>query len=267
MSAPQKPPREPEFAPDAVFGIDPFDFARTHLSPAAIAALRQLQDVLDRRIRPLVDEAWETATMPGAVLDALAPLRLMEPDGVSSAEAGSTMFSGFRNFVLARTDASVVTLYNAQSGLFRSTVLMGGSPEQAAALDPRIRSFAYRGAFALTEPDHGSDIAGGMATTASREGEEWVITGAKRWIGGAIGADVLAVFARDTSDGEVKCFLVPREAEGVRQEVLRGKIALRPMQNSHIVLDRVRVPESARLQRIESWRDVSAIMRPLRVGV
>ena len=267
MSSPTKPLREPEFAPAGAFGIDPLDYARTHLSPAAVAALNRLQEVLDRDVRPLLDEAWDTATMPEGILDALAPLDLMAPEGVSPEEAGSTMFSGFRNFVLARTDVSVATVYNAQSGLFRSTVRMGGSPEQAAGLDSRIRSFAFRGVFALTEPDHGSDISGGLATTATREGDAWVIDGAKRWIGGATAADGLAVFARDTEDGEIKCFLVPREAPGVHQDVIGRKISLRPMQNSHITLDGVRVPESARLQKINSWRDVAAIMRPLRSDV
>ena len=262
-----KPLRDPEFAADGAFGIDPFGFARTHLSPAAVASLETLQAALDRDVAPLMNDAWETATMPAGVLDALIPLHLMEPAGVDESEAASTMFSGFRNFVLARADASVATLYNAQSGLFRSTVLMGGSAEQAAKLDPLIRRFALTGVFALTEPDHGSDIAGGLATAATRDGDEWVIDGHKRWIGGAVDADVLAVFARDTADGEVKCFLVPRDAPGVSLTNITGKISLRPMQNADFTLRGVRVPESARLQQIDSWRDVAGIMRPLRVQV
>lgn len=270
MSSTARPLHDPEFAPEGPFGIDPLGYAGAHLSPEAIAALERLQEVLERDVKPLVNEAWDTATMPDGILGALAPLNLMEPEGVSAEEAGSTMFSGFRNFVLARTDVSVATVYNAQSGLFRQAVRMGGSPEQVAELDPGIRSFDYRGVFALTEPDHGSDIAGGLATTATRiagTGGDWVIDGAKRWIGGAVSADVLAVFARDTADGEIKCFLVPRATPGVSQEIIGGKVSLRPMQNSHITLDGVRVPESARLQNIDSWRDVAAIMRPLRSDV
>jgi glutaryl-CoA dehydrogenase len=245
---------------------DRYGFAE-HLSPAAREALDRLQIVLDERIRPLLAEAWETATMPDAVLDSLVPLDLMQPAGVSEREASSSLFGGFRNFVLARTDASVATLYNAQSGLFRTAVLLGGSPEQAAQLDPLVRTFALTGAFALTEPDHGSDIAGGLSATARREGGDWVIDGTKRWIGGAARADVLAVFARDTADGRIKAFLVPRDAEGVRLETIRGKVSLRPMQNATITLAGVRVPESARLQRVESWRDVARLLRAMRSDV
>ncbi|MDF2574750.1 MAG: glutaryl-CoA dehydrogenase [Agromyces sp.] len=254
-------------ATDATFGLDPLGFAETHLSEPARAALARLQETLDRDIRPLIAEAWETATMPDAVLDALVPLELMHPAGVDEAEAGSTMFSGFRNYVLARTDVSVATLYNAQSGLFRTTVLLGGSDEQAAELDPRIASFALKGVFALTEPDHGSDIAGGLATTARRDGDEWVLEGAKRWIGGAASADVLAVFARDVADGQVKAFLVPRDAAGVSIELIRGKVSLRPMQNAVITLSGVRVAEASRLQGVAGWRDVARILRAMRSDV
>lgn len=251
----------------SAIGIDPYGFAETHLSGAARAALAELAGILDREVRPLMADAWETATMPDGVLDALIPLNLMEPKDVPNHEARSSMFAGFRNYVLARTDVSVATLYNAQSGLFRTACALGGAPEQAENLDPEIRSFTLKGVFALTEPDHGSDIAGGMATTARRDGAHWVLDGAKRWIGGASSADVFAVFARDTADGQVKAFIVPRDAPGVALSPISGKIALRPMQNAVITLTGVRVSESNRLQGVNSWRDVSRILRAMRSDV
>ncbi|WP_448811527.1 acyl-CoA dehydrogenase family protein [Agromyces bauzanensis] len=257
----------PAIASHSTFGLDPLRFAETHLSPPALTALMRLQETLDRDIRPLIADAWETATMPAAILDALVRLNLMHPEGVDETEARSSMFSGFRNYVLARTDASVATLYNAQSGLFRTTVLLGGSEAQVADLDPQVTSFALRGVFALTEPEHGSDIAGGLATTARRDGDEWVLDGAKRWIGGAAAADVLAVFARDVGDGRVKAFLVPRDASGVELETIRGKVALRPMQNATITLSGVRVSEASRLRNVDGWRDIARILRAMRSDV
>lgn len=251
----------------SAIGLDPYGFADTHLSGAARAALAGLQETLDRDIRPLLADAWETATMPDAVLGALVPLSLMRPHGVAPEEADSSMFSGFRNYVLARTDVSVATMYNAQSGLFRTAVLRGGSPSQAADFDPRVRDFSLKGVFALTEPGHGSDIAGGLATTARRSGDGWVLDGAKRWIGGAATADVIAVFARDVADQQVKAFLVPRDADGMRIEPIRGKVSLRPMQNAVISLEAVRVPEPARLQGVNGWRDVARILRAMRSDV
>lgn len=256
-----------EMRNDTPAGFDPLGFAATGLSTAGLAAIERLQEALTRDVRPLLADAWESATMPAAVLDTLVPLHLMRPAGMDAADADSSTFSGWRNYVLARTDVSVATLYNAQSGLFRTAVRLGGSPAQAVELDEAIRSFSLRGVFALTEPGHGSDIAGGMATRARRDGDGWVIDGAKRWIGGADTADVLAVFARDDTDGEVRAFLVPRDAAGVTLTRIEGKTSLRPMQNFDIALDAVRVPESARLQGVESWRDVSRILRAMRSDV
>lgn len=252
---------------DTAVGIDPFDFARTQLSEGALSALARLRAVLERDVHPLVADAWERAEMPAGVLDALIPLDLMQPPGVSDAEAASSMYAGFRNYLLARTDASVATLYNAQSGLFRTTVRLGGSARQTARLDPLIRSFDLKGTFALTEPDHGSDIAGGMTTTARRVGDTWILDGVKRWIGAAASSDVFALFARDVADGEVKSFLVPRDADGVQLEKIVGKASLRPMQNFEIRLAGVPVSESDRLQGVDGWRDVARILGAMRSDV
>ena len=253
--------------PTTAIGLDPYGFATAHLSQPALAALDNLRAVLDRDVVPLMGHAWDTASLPAGILDTLIPLNLMTPHGVDPQEAGSSMFSGFRNYVLARADVSVATLYNAQSGLFRATITHGGSPQQAATLDPRISSFDLTGCFALTEPDHGSDVAGGMETTASRSGDTWTINGAKRWIGAADSMDVHAVFARDTADNHVKCFIVPRTAPGVSYQIITGKVALRPMQNSTITYSNVTVSESDRLQRVNSWRDVARILRVMRSDV
>lgn len=251
----------------AVSGLDPYDQAVVHLGPAARAALDTLRATLERDVAPLLADAWERATMPDAVLDALVALDLMQPEGVDEREAASSLFSGLRAYVLARCDVSVATLYTAQSGLFRAAVRHGGSAEQVARLDPAVRSFALRGAFALTEPEHGSDVAGGLATSARREGGTWVLDGAKRWIGGAARADVLAVFARDVADGQVKAFLVPRDAPGVGLGTITGKTALRLVPNATVMLDGVRVSDDQRLGRVDGWGDVARILRSMRADV
>lgn len=246
---------------------DPYGFTQ-HLSPAACEVLSQLDGTLTRDIRPLLTDAWERAELPAAFADSLIPLELMDPPALRGTnEADTSLFSGFRNFTLARTDASLATWYNAQSGLFRTAVNLGGSPEQAARLDPLVRSWALKGTFALTEPDHGSDIAGGLATTARREGDVWIINGVKRWIGGAFGADVIAVFARDTADGQIKGFLIPRDAAGMKLENIPNKISLRIMQNAEITLEGVRVAEHDRLHNINGFRDIGGLLRRMRSDV
>ncbi|MFB0833806.1 acyl-CoA dehydrogenase family protein [Arthrobacter halodurans] len=258
------------------------------LTDAERAALLRLRAVLDGQVRPLLADHWERGEFPDAIVAPLVGLNLMEPAEVAAAgETPGGLYAGFRNFELARADASVATWYNAQSGLFRTTVGLGGDAAQVAELEPRIRSFGLKGVFALTEPGHGSDIAGGLETRArfepagadARAGSgartgagsagrgSWAIDGAKRWIGGAAGADVLAVFARDEADGLVKCFLVPTDAAGLTITKMRGKTSLRIMQNADIVLDGVRVDASARLANINGWPDVAACLRNMRSDV
>lgn len=256
---------------DGFYPSDQYGFARL-LTDAERAGLLRLRAVLEEHVRPVVNEYWERGEFPEQIVKPLVDLDLMEPAEVLAAgEKVRGLFGGFRNFELARVDASVATFYNAQSGLFRTTVNLGGSPEQVAELDPRIASYDYKGVFALTEPEHGSDIAQGLETEAVFEpgngGGHWVINGAKRWIGGAAQADVLALFARDTADARIKCFLVPTDAPGLTLSKIERKTSLRVMQNADIGLAGVRVPASARLERINSFADVAACLRNMRSDV
>ena len=242
------------------------------LSEAERSALSRLRGLLQEYVRPVLDEYWERGEFPEQIVAPLVDAQLMEPAEVLQAgERPTGLYAGFRNFELGRMDASVATFYNAQSGLFRTTVNLGGSPEQVAQLEPQITSFAYKGVFALTEPEHGSDIAGGLATSAKREQRDgeagWLINGAKRWIGGAGQADVLAVFARDKADSQVKCFLVLTNAPGVKISKIPGKTSLRIMQNADIELSGVWVSASARLEKINSFADVAACLRNMRSDV
>ena len=241
------------------------------LTPAERSVLGRLRRVLDTQVQPLVADYWERGEFPYQILPSLVELNLMRPAEITATGAEpSGLYHVFRNFELARTDASVVTMYNAQSGLFRTAVNRGGSPEQVAELDPKIRSFDFTGVFALTEPDHGSDIARGMVTQSRRDGDYWVLNGSKRWIGGAFQVDVILVFAvESTGEGRpaVRAFLVPRESAGLSLNKIGGKTALRMMQNADITLTDVRVHESARLHNVNTFADVAAMLRAMRSDV
>lgn len=185
---------------DQLYVCDPLGFSPL-LTDAERSVLGRLREVLDAKVHPLLAEYSENGEFPDQVWPDLIELDLMDPPEIAAGAASSALYAGFRTFELARTDASIATMYNAESGLFRTAITLGADPALAPELDPKIRRFELTGVFALTEPDHGSDIAGGLATTARRDGEHWVLDGAKRWIGGADGADVLAVFARAGSSG------------------------------------------------------------------
>ncbi|GAB3255137.1 acyl-CoA dehydrogenase family protein [Arthrobacter pigmenti] len=236
------------------------------LTRAELEVLGRLRKVLNDDVKPLLTDAWENAEFPIAIKDRLTEADLMAPPELGAAKPRS-LYQGFRNFELARTDASVATYYNGQSGLFRTTVAQGGSEDQVAEWDPLITACRMNGVFALTEPDHGSDIAGGLATSARREGNKWTLNGEKRWIGSAAFADYLAVMARDEADGKVKGFLVEADATGVRMDKIGNKISMRIVQNAHIQLTDVEVDESMRLAKINSFADVAHLLRNMRSDV
>ncbi|WP_043457058.1 acyl-CoA dehydrogenase family protein [Arthrobacter sp. 31Y] len=249
--------------------------AEALLSTEERQVLGRLRTFLETEAKPLLAEYWERGEFPEQLAQPLIDLDLMEPADLTVDAPARGIFHGFRIFELARTDASLATWYTAQAGLFRTAIRVGASEEQQREWMPKVIDFALKGVFSLTEPEHGSDIAGGLSTTARFEpcpgaeadGGSWVLDGAKRWIGGASTADVLCVFARDVADGQVKAFLVDRAADGVNLEKIQGKTSLRMMQNAHITLDNVRVPEAMRLHNVNSFKDVAAMLRAMRSDV
>ena len=238
------------------------------LTPAEAGKLAQLRALLEERARPHLAQWWEDATCPEHLREEIAALRLEDDETLIGADgAPRPFYIGFRHFELARFDMSIGTLYGGQVGMFRTLIRQGGSAEQVARWDPDIPSFRLTGCFSLTEPDHGSDVARGLETTAVREGDTWRITGRKRWIGNAAISDVLVVIARDAADGQAKAFVVPRTAPGVSVRDIGGKIALRMVRNGDIELADVRVPEADRLQGIDSFADLASILADLRFVV
>jgi glutaryl-CoA dehydrogenase len=152
-------------------------------------------------------------------------------------------------------------------GLAMGSIHLCGSEEQKQRWLPAMARMELIGAFGLTEPDVGSGIAGGLTTTARRDGDEWVLDGEKKWIGNASFADLVVIWARDVEDQQVKGFVVEQGAEGMTFDIQKDKIALRVVQNAEIHLKGVRVPESNRLQEAGSFADTAKVLKVTRMGV
>jgi glutaryl-CoA dehydrogenase len=121
------------------------------------------------------------------------------------------------------------------------------------------------GSFGLTEPQVGSGASGGLTTTARREGDTWVLSGQKKWIGNATWGDVTIIWARDLGDNQVKGFIVENKTTpGFKAEKIVTKMALRAVQNALITLDDCRVLEANRLQIDKSFRDTARVLRMTR---
>jgi glutaryl-CoA dehydrogenase len=207
---------------------------------------------VDEEVLPVINDYWERAEFPWPLARRLAELELLDDDM-------SPLALGLVHMELNRGDGSLGTFFGVQAGLAMKAIAMLGSPEQRARwLEPMARLEAI-GAFALTEPDHGSDSVA-LETSARREGDTWVLDGAKRWIGNGTIADVAVVWARSTDDGQVKGFLVETDTPGYEATVIEGKGCARAVWQADIRLDGVRVPEASRLPGAHSFKDAGRVL-------
>jgi glutaryl-CoA dehydrogenase len=228
----------------------------------------RLREYLETEVRPLVNDHWARAAFPTPVVKGLADLGLFGmPWKETQPFANSAVFRGWIALEIARVDASIATLVGMQNGLVMGSIGVGGSADQRAEWLPRLASGELLGCFGLTEPLSGSDSAQGLTTVARREGDHWVLNGAKRWIGNGTIADVAIIWAKSAEDGQVKGFIVPTSTPGFSATKIENKQALRIVQNADIVLTDVVVPEENRLQEANSFRETAAVLRLTRAEV
>jgi len=230
--------------------------------------LGRVRQFMEKSVAPVINSYWKLEEFPHDLVPGLAGLGIagMACQGYDC-PGGSNLLDGMIAMELARIDSSIATFMGVHGGLAMGSIYLCGSEEQRWRWLPAMARMEKIGAFALTEPDVGSGAAGGLTTTATRDGSAWVLNGQKKWIGNATFADLVVVWARDTADSQVKGFVVEKGTEGFSAVKMRDKIALRVVQNAQITLDSVRVPEENRLQEANSFRDTAKVLRLTRAGV
>lgn len=233
------------------------------LAPAEQDRYHEVRDFLQGRIRAASIDYWNREEFPFGLVAELGKYGLggLQTDGTS------TLFKGLMYAEVARADVSLSALVGIHNELIVGMIHHLGSEEQKARWLPGLVGLQHLGAFALTEPDHGSDIAGGLATTARRDGGEWVLSGAKRWIGAGTIADFALVWARDTEDQQIKGFIVETDRPGYTATKIANKIGLRIMQNADIVLDDVRIPAANLLPGATDFSRANDLLRDSRAWV
>lgn len=224
--------------------------------------LDQVRRYCQERIRPVADAFWLRGEFPREVFTGLRELGIV---GLGS--QGRYLLAGLVTIELARADLSLSTAFGVHDGLHVGAISRYGSTEQKDRFLPDAQALRTLGAFALTEPDSGSDISRSMTTTARRDGDQWVLNGRKHWIGNGTIADNLVVWAAVEGEKAVHGFIVPSTAPGYSAVAIDDKISARIIQNAEIELTDVRVGEDRRLPGVMSFRDVNTLLLHSRIWV
>lgn len=226
--------------------------------------LSTLKPFFENEIRPVAVEHWNREEFPHHLIPRLAEVDLVSPE---RRRGLSNVFAGMQHAEFTKADASIAGFIGVHDKLFTTTIELLASDEQKAAWLPDIYSLRKIGAFGMTEPLGGSDVARGTRTTAERRGNSWVLNGEKKWIGNSTFSDWVLVFARDVADDQVKGFLVDTRLEGYAVKKTANKISLRTIQNGHITLTNVVVDDYFKLEGANSFKDLNGVLRPNRIAV
>jgi glutaryl-CoA dehydrogenase len=220
----------------------------------------------DREVSPIINDYWEKAQFPFELVPKLAQLGVAGTTIKGYGCPGmSRLGAGVVARELARADGSVNTFFAVHSGLAMGAIELLGSDAQKARWLPPMAKLERIGAFGLTEPQHGSDSVS-LETTAARVGDNYVLNGAKRWIGNASFADVTVIWARD-AEGDVGAYLVPKGTPGFDPStVITGKIGKRAVWQAEISLNDVRVPLEHKLAHANTFEDASRVLSRTRGG-
>jgi len=221
---------------------------------------RRTRDFVDDEVLPVINGYWENAELPWPLFKRMGELGIVGDgiDGYGCPEL-SPLAVGLITMELNRGDGSLGTFLGVQAGLAMRSIAMLGSEVQKQRWLPGMARMDILGAFALTEPTHGSDSVA-LETSARRQGDHWVINGEKKWIGNGTLADVVVLWARDEADGRVKGFLVEKGTPGYAATRIDGKGSLRAIWQAQITLTDLHVPESNRLPGANSFKDAGAVL-------
>jgi len=250
-------------------GTDFFS-VREQFTPEQWSAFTAVRRFADTEVIPVAGGYWDRAEMCWPLIRRLPELGIVGEDITGYGCAGlSPLACGLVTMELHRGDGSLGVVLGVHAGLAMRSIALCGSEEQKQRWLPAMARMEQLGAFALTEPAHGSDSVA-LETSArpvkgdGQAGGDWVLNGAKRWIGLGTVADLVVVWARDTGTGEVGAFVVERGSPGYHASVIEGKASLRSVWQADITLDNVRVPAANRLPGARSFKDAGRVLAATR---
>ncbi len=229
--------------------------------------LERTRRFVDHEVLPVIGDYWQRAEFPFELIAKMAELGIVG-DGIEGygCPQMSPTASGLINMELSRGDGSLGTFLGVQSGLAMRSIALLGSEAQKQRWLPGMAALEVIGAFALTEPEHGSDSVG-LEASLHLDGDAYVLSGRKRWIGNGSIADVVVVWARDTEDGAVKGVLLERGTPGFQAEVMQGKGSVRAVWQAELTFTDVRIPLEDKLPGANTFKDAGAVLSSTRNSV
>ncbi|MEL6526519.1 MAG: acyl-CoA dehydrogenase family protein [Chloroflexota bacterium] len=223
---------------------------------------------VNEEVLPDINPYWEKAEFPFAIANKMKDLGIIGGPIPTHGGAGLDFVEmGLAMYELAKGDGSISTFYGVHSGLASGSIALLGSEEQKDRWLPDMFAMKKIGAFGLTEPKVGSNAVF-VRTEAKREGDYYVLNGAKRWIGNASIADIIIIWARD-EEGKFGGFVIdnPKEADGLTITDIQGKVGKRGVLNADITLENVKVPVENRLANVSSFKHTAQVLGMGRYGV
>jgi len=218
------------------------------------------------RFMPGIMDHFENATFPMEIVPELAELGVFGPNLPEEYGcAGMNNVSyGLICQELERADSGLRSFVSVQGSLVMYPIFAYGSEEQKTEWLPQLASGKVIGCFGLTEPDFGSN-PGGMLTTARRDGDDWILNGRKMWITNGTNSHVAIVWAR--AEEGILGFIVPTDSKGFSAPEQKHKWSLRASITSELVLEDVRLPDSARLPNARGLKGPLGCLSAARYGI
>jgi glutaryl-CoA dehydrogenase len=248
---------------------DRLDFAGLDdlFSEDELAIRQSVRTMCEKRIDPFVADWFER----GEIDDIRGLARELGELGVLGMHltgygcAGmSGVEYGLACLELEASDSGIRSLVSVQGSLAMFAIWRWGTEEQKQQWLPGMAAGTLIGCFGLTEPDHGSD-PGSMRTTAKRDGDDWVLNGAKMWITNGSIADVAVVWAQ--TDEGIRGFAVPTDTPGFSAPLIKHKMSLRASVTSELVLDNVRLPADAVFPEVRGLKGPLSCLNEARYGI
>ena len=227
------------------------------------------REFVEQEVRPDIGEHYLEGTFPTDLIPVMGELGFYAPnlDGYGLPDVSETAY-GLLMQELEACDSGLRSMASVQGALVMYPIHAYGSEEQKEEWLPKLGAGEAVGCFGLTEPEHGSDPSS-METRAEKDGDSYVLNGAKTWITNSPIADVAVVWARDTSadDTPVRGFLVETDRDGVSTNEIHEKLSLRASITGEIALDDVRVPEENVLPGVVGMKGPLSCLTQARFGI